>query len=116
MEWLFLTSEKQLEEINQMSFKPNILGVLVFKHSTRCSISVMALNRLERNWKCSIENLPAYYLDLLNNRQLSLKIADLYTIEHESPQVLVIKNGKCIFSASHSNINVDDIITTITNQ
>ena len=116
MDWLFLTSEKQLEEINQKSFDPKLLGALLFKHSTRCSISIAALNRLERNWKFSNENLPTYYLDLLNNRQLSIKIADSFTIEHESPQVLIIKNGKCIYSASHSNINVDDIITSVKNQ
>ena len=116
MEWLFLTSEKQLEEINQRSFDPQLLGVLLFKHSTRCSISTAALNRLERNWKFSNESFPAYYLDLLNNRQVSIKISDSYTIEHESPQVLVIKNGKCIYSASHSNIVVDDIITILKNQ
>lgn len=116
MEWLFLTSEKQLEEINQSSFDPHLLGVLLFKHSTRCLISMAALNRLERKWKSSNENFPVYYLDLLNNRLLSKKIADLYEIEHQSPQVLIIKNGKCIYSSSHFDINVDDIISSITNQ
>lgn len=113
MEWLFLSSEKQLEEINQRSFDPQLQGVLLFKHSTRCSISSAALNRLERNWRSSDKNFPVYYLDLLNNRPLSKKIADLYNIEHESPQVLIIKNGKCIYSTSHSDINVDDIISAI---
>lgn len=113
MEWLNLTSESQLEEINQGSFDPQFLGVLLFKHSTRCSISSAALNRLERNWKFSNETFPAYYLDLINHRQLSQKIAESYLIQHESPQILIIKNGKCIYSTSHSDINVDDIISII---
>jgi bacillithiol system protein YtxJ len=116
MEWLHLSSEDQLEEINQRSFDPQLMGVLLFKHSTRCSISSAALNRLERNWKLSNETFPAFYLDLLNNRLLSMKIADYYSIEHQSPQVLVIKNGKCIYSTSHSDINADDIVSSTKNQ
>jgi bacillithiol system protein YtxJ len=109
MDWLSLTAEDQLEQINEKSFDDSIKGVLLFKHSTRCSISSMALNRLERNWDLSAIELPAYHLDLLKHHSLSSKIAAMYHIKHESPQVLIIKNGKCIYSASHSDIHVADI-------
>jgi bacillithiol system protein YtxJ len=109
MDWLPIISEVQLEEINQKSFDSLIKGVLIFKHSTRCSISSMSLNRLERKWDFSINSFPAYFLDLIRYRNLSDQVADIYHVEHESPQVLVVKNGKCIFTASHSDINVGDI-------
>ncbi len=105
MDWLILASENQLEEIIQKSFEPRIIGILLFKHSTRCSISSMALNRLERNWTFSNELFPAYHLDLLQHQRLSAEISAMFNVQHQSPQVLVIKNGKCIYNASHSDIS-----------
>ncbi|MES2593068.1 MAG: bacillithiol system redox-active protein YtxJ [Bacteroidota bacterium] len=109
MDWLDLNTESQFEGINQESAEQHIKGVMLFKHSSRCSISSMALNRLERSWKLSGDNIPTYYLDLLKYRSVSTKIAELYNVEHESPQVLIIKNGKCIYSASHSAISTAEI-------
>lgn len=109
MDWLKLTSETQLEEINQKSFGTQIKGILLFKHSTRCSISSMALSRLERSWKFSNDIVPAFNLDLLQHPSVSSKIAELFNVRHESPQVLIIKNGKCIYNVSHSAITAADI-------
>lgn len=114
MNWVSLTTEKQLEEIDKLSYSPEIKGILLFKHSTRCSISSMALSRLERNLKVS-NILPIYLLNLLDYRSVSQHIAEHYQITHESPQVLVIKNGKCIYTASHSEINADDIQSAVIN-
>ncbi len=108
MNWLSLTTEQQLEEIDKRSYTPEIKGILLFKHSTRCSISSMALNRLERSLKVS-DTLPIYLLDLIDYRSVSQHIADRYHVEHQSPQVLLIKNGKCVYNASHSEINATDI-------
>jgi bacillithiol system protein YtxJ len=115
MNWLKLVNENQLEEIQNNSFNPTIKGVVLFKHSTRCSISSMALSRFERGWSLDQEKAPAYYLDLLNYRHISSLIADKYAVEHESPQVLIIKDGKCIYHASHSDINVADIEKALNN-
>lgn len=115
MNWLMLTDEKQLAELHQLSYDVGNKGVLLFKHSTRCSISDIALNRLERNWDISSEYLPAYYLDLLKYRSISDKIVSKYGIPHESPQVLIIKNGKCVYTNSHSEISFVDIKNTLFN-
>lgn len=109
MDWLPLVTNDQLEEINQRSFDPSLKGVMIFKHSTRCSTSSMALNKLERNWDLSNTVFPIYFLDLLKFPSLSSTIAMSYNIRHESPQVLVIRNGKCIYTASHSSIRFDEI-------
>jgi bacillithiol system protein YtxJ len=109
MNWLPLIAENQLMEIDSLSNNPDVKAVLILKHSTRCSISIAALGRLERTWKISEKEVPAYYLDLLNYRNVSAGIEQHYGITHESPQVLIIKNGKCIYSASHSDISTPDI-------
>lgn len=107
MNWIPLTSEKQLEEIITES---NETPVIIFKHSTRCSISTTALNRLERNWKGDeIGAIKTYYLDLLTYRPVSAKIASLLDVEHQSPQAILLQNGKAVWDASHYDIQFESI-------
>ena len=104
MNWIPLTDEKQLAEIVNISQeKP----VVIFKHSTRCSISSTALNRFERAWDS--DATTAYYLDLIAYRPISGLIASQFDIEHQSPQVLVIDKGTCPYSATHWDISVEEI-------
>ena len=104
MNWEQLTELQQLEQLKVESFQAPIL---LFKHSTRCSISVMALNRFDREWNNTTVN--AYFLDLLNYREISNQIAILFEIEHQSPQVLLIKDGECVYHASHNAIDAQAI-------
>lgn len=103
-----LNTLSQLAEIDLLSQeKP----VVIFKHSTRCSISSMVFNRFEKNYKTQNQDqLPVYYLDLLSYRNISNEIASKYGVEHQSPQTLLIKNGKCIHDASHTDIELSEII------
>lgn len=112
MNWNTLTTIAQLETIvNAQSYNEPIL---LFKHSTRCSISTASLSRVERNWKEDDNTkVQPYYLDLLQHRDVSNHIATLTGVEHASPQVLIIKNGKCVYNASHSDIRYDDIMDNI---
>ncbi len=109
MNWIALQNSEQLSQIISESKIPGHLGVLLFKHSTRCSISNMALSRLERKWNYAPEKLSTYYLDLLRYQELSSKIEAVFGIEHQSPQILLIQNGICTFSQTHSDINVSEI-------
>lgn len=104
-----LVDENQLAEINIVSNKPHVHGVLIFKHSTRCAVSMQALKNLTRQWQFNNDELPIYYLDLIKYRDLSNKIASLYEVRHESPQMLFIKNGTCTGNASHSEASITTI-------
>jgi bacillithiol system protein YtxJ len=105
MNWINLTDIDQLEEIIDASQSE---AVVIFKHSTRCSISSTALNRLERAW--NLENAKAYYLDLIAYRSISAEIAERFEVEHQSPQVLIIKNGECVYHESHWDISFDQML------
>ncbi len=109
MEWISLATDEQLEEIKNQSNLPGLAGVAIFKHSTRCSISSMVKNRLERSWDLPENNLPIYYLDIIAFRSISDKIASEYDVVHQSPQLLIIKKGECIYSASHNQISVNSV-------
>lgn len=105
MNWINLTAPEQLQEIKEKSKeKPQ----LIFKHSTHCGISSMTLNRLERSQ--NPENIDCYFLDLIANRMLSNSIAEVFQVHHQSPQILLIIKGECVFDESHSSINMDDIL------
>lgn len=111
MNWNNLQSIEQLDAINTESEQMN---VLIFKHSTRCGISAASLNRLERYWNNSdSEKIKPYYLDLLCYRNLSDLISQRYGVHHESPQVLIILKGKCVYSATHSAITYQDVINNV---
>lgn len=107
MNWTKLTELAQLDTIDAASHtKP----ILIFKHSTRCSISSTALARMERGWTSDLNaGHTVYYLDLLAYRSISNMIAERYALEHESPQVLVIRDGQCVYSASHLTITPQDV-------
>lgn len=104
MNWIPLNQETQLDEIIA---KSATIPQVIFKHSTRCSVSSMAKNRLDK--KEAPEGINFYLLDLLKYRSLSNKIAESFQVQHQSPQVLVINNGKCIYNESHSGITFDEI-------
>jgi bacillithiol system protein YtxJ len=105
IEWLSLEKEQQLDEIIQLSHDVHIDAVAIFKHCTRCSISSMAKNRLERSWNPNNKNIPVYYLDLISFRQLSNEVANRFDLIHESPQLLLIQKGELKAHASHSAIS-----------
>lgn len=100
--WTPLTSIEQLNELTELSKEKT---VVIFKHSTRCSISIMSKSRMDSNWDGTDEDAIMVYLDLIKYRDLSNQIALDFNIMHESPQVLVIKNGVCTYSATHGNID-----------
>lgn len=103
--WNQLTDLGELNEIITLSQeKP----VVIFKHSTRCSISRMALKQFENSYDLD-NNITPYFLDLLNHRDVSNEIAAKFSVQHQSPQILVIKEGKSVYNASHSDIDADDL-------
>ncbi len=105
MQWIPITSVDQLDTIKTASFtKPQV----IFKHSTTCSISKMALSRFEREE--APVSIDFNYLDLLNFRSISSEIAEKFQVHHESPQVLLLRNGECIYDESHYGIMMDEII------
>jgi bacillithiol system protein YtxJ len=104
MNWKHLTSIVDLDEAISAS-SDSI--VILFKHSTRCSISRMALKMLEMGWDESLSGVSAYHLDLLNHRDISAAIAEKLNVEHQSPQMLVLRGGAVLEFANHSNISSD---------
>jgi bacillithiol system protein YtxJ len=108
MNWIQLESADQLTEI-----KKNEGYSLIFKHSTRCSISMMAKRRFELDWEDLPEDMPLYFLDLISYRELSAQVAQLFQVHHESPQLLLIKDGECVLDQSHGAISVEEALSVL---
>jgi bacillithiol system protein YtxJ len=101
LNWLPLTSIEQLETIKNES---NTGAVLIFKHSTRCGISKMVIKQFEKLFTEENQHLKVYYLDLLNYRDISNEIAVKFQVMHQSPQLIVFRNGSVVHHASHNDI------------
>jgi bacillithiol system protein YtxJ len=100
--WISLKDLGQLNEIIALSTeKP----VLIFKHSTTCGISRMAMKQFESDFNLN-EKVTSYYLDLLSYRAISNEIANRFSVTHQSPQLLLIIDGKSVYDVSHSAIDV----------
>jgi bacillithiol system protein YtxJ len=108
MKWIALESADQINEIKQ---HPGYS--IIFKHSTRCSISMMAKKRFELEWDDLPDEISLYFLDLIKYRELSNQIASDFHVHHESPQMLLIKSGECILDQSHGGISVDEALTMV---
>ena len=105
MNWIQLTDLGQLNEISTLS---NEKPVIIFKHSTRCSISRMALKQFENEFDLN-DVVEVYLLDLLEHRDISNEIASRFNVYHQSPQLLLIKEGKSVYDVSHSAIDATEL-------
>lgn len=97
-----------LESLERAIAESNDTPALFFKHSTRCSISSMALKRFEREWDKSIK-CDIYFIDLIAKRDVSNRLSELTNVQHQSPQIVLIKKGIAIYNASHSGIDAKEI-------
>ena len=111
MNWIKLTDNIQLYDLIKQTVDDASLTVLLFKHSTRCSISSMVKRRID---SLNVPNhvLPVY-LDLIAFRAISNEIADYFGVTHESPQLLVIQNVKVTAIANHTNVSEQFVSNTI---
>lgn len=104
--WKKIESQKDLDAAIEKSSQQK---VLIFKHSTRCFISKTVLRSLEKQMQESDKNFGYYFLDLLAYRSISNEIESRFDVVHQSPQLIVLENGKAIYNASHQNIDLDKI-------
>jgi len=93
-----------VEEINTIIEISKIQPILIFKHSTSCGISRMVMKQFESLFNEENKHLKVYYLDLLNFREVSSKLSEVFQVIHQSPQLLVIKNGISVYDKSHYEI------------
>tara|TARA_R100001369_G_scaffold56040_2_gene82814 strand:- start:16 stop:393 length:378 start_codon:yes stop_codon:yes gene_type:complete len=105
MPWLPLTTIDQLETIADQS---KTKTQLIFKHSTRCGISRMVMNQFVSAYDVDV-NADLHYLDLLNYRDVSNEVGYKFQVMHQSPQLLVLRNGVVVAHASHGAINEMDL-------
>lgn len=104
--WIDLNTLEQLDVINERS---KTKTQFVFKHSTRCGISRMVISQFKKDYQLSESEADLYYLDLLSYREISGAIAQTFNVMHESPQLLIIKNGVVVAHKSHGGINELDL-------
>jgi bacillithiol system protein YtxJ len=107
MDWIRIQSPDQIDAAIEDSHDQI---VLIYKHSPICGLSSHAHQKLE-NGKAEIIDmkLKTYFVDVVSQRQLSRSIAERFNIVHQSPQVLLIKDGECIYDTSHFNISIEKI-------
>ena len=108
--WQTLDSLEQIKDIEKLSQKQ---PVVIFKHSTRCGISHMAKHQLERDWDFEPGELKLYFLDLIRHRPVSNAVAETLGVVHQSPQIILLRNGQVVFHTSHHRVGVEELKTAL---
>ncbi len=108
IDWIVLNEKEQLSSIANAKGES-----LIFKHSTRCPVSMMAKRNFESEGGVLPGTVPVYFLDLIRFKDVSNKIAETFNIQHESPQLLLIRDGKCVFTSSHGDINAPEVLSQL---
>ncbi|MDH3215177.1 MAG: bacillithiol system redox-active protein YtxJ [Candidatus Krumholzibacteria bacterium] len=104
--WKTLDSRKSLRQlIDRSRYVPTV----IFKHSTRCGVSHFAKKQLERDWDLAADAVDVYYLDLVAHRDVSNDVSIAFDVRHESPQILLIRDGESIYDTSHQGVSVQAI-------
>lgn len=104
VDWNYLESMENLDAAEQLSHEKT---VVLFKHSTRCSISRFVLKQFENTYDIPADKMAIYFLDLIEYRPISNEIAERFEVMHQSPQMIVLKDGKSIYDSSHESIDAN---------
>jgi bacillithiol system protein YtxJ len=107
MNWIEIKDASAVNTLKLESAANPGHAYVIFKHSTRCITSRTAKNLFESEWSASN---PVYLINVVEFREASNSAATLFGVHHESPQVLVIQNGKCVYDNSHSMIDATEVI------
>ena len=102
--WKNLSS---IEDLNKAQQDSHIKTVVLFKHSTRCSISRFVLKNFENTVTIPEEEMDFYFLDLIEYRSVSNEIAERFNVIHQSPQLIILKKGEAVYDASHESIDAE---------
>jgi len=102
LQWNYLESMESLDSAEQLSHEKT---VVLFKHSTRCSVSRFVLKQFENTFDIAEDKVELYFLDLIEYRPISNEIAERFGVTHQSPQMIVLKDGKAVYDASHESID-----------
>lgn len=109
MNWVTINNE---EEVNNIYNSPDYS--IIYKHSPRCMTSLMAYRQLKSEVSAATGiEMPIYIVDVIQNRKESMAIANTFRVEHESPQILVVKNGECIYDASHEDVSLREPLASL---
>ena len=109
MNWITISSEAEVDHIYQSADYS-----MIYKHSPRCMTSLMAYRQLKSEVSAASHiHIPIYLVDVIQNRKESQAIANTFGVEHESPQLLVVKAGQCIYDASHEDVSLKDSLASL---
>jgi bacillithiol system protein YtxJ len=109
-EWIKFTD---IEQLNEIVLQSETTPIIIYKHSTRCGLSAMTQNMLDRDWARLKQHAKLYFLDLIQHRNISNNVAERFNVRHQSPQILIIKKGQSVYDVSHYQIKVETILENL---
>ncbi|MDX1591264.1 MAG: bacillithiol system redox-active protein YtxJ [Balneolaceae bacterium] len=107
--WVYPDNKDELSRILETSDKL----VLVYKHSNRCATCLMTMRVAEKIMREFGDRLRYIFLDVIHNRDISSHVAEMTSVRHESPQVILINDGITVMDLSHGHIGYETLQNAI---
>ncbi len=108
--WRSINDDDALREIVMAS---NTKPQVIYKHSTRCATSFFALKNVQRISGEGRKKADFYMVDVIGQRTLSFQVAELLGIHHESPQLIILKDGEVCWHGAHQNVGAEAVEVNI---
>jgi bacillithiol system protein YtxJ len=104
---------QRIEDLDRLLAQTSDRPLLLFKHSLTCGTSAEALDELLDH--INGDGLDARYaiLTVQSQRELSNAVSARLGVRHETPQALLIRHGRVIWSASHFRVTAAAVQSAI---
>jgi bacillithiol system protein YtxJ len=103
--WRIPENKNDVDSILNNDDKPQI----IFKHSSRCGTSILSKSSLDSGMESISQKADVFMIDVVAMREISNYVAEVTGVKHESPQLLLIKNGEVFWHASHGEVRIDKL-------
>lgn len=106
-----------IEDLDATLAKSNDAPIFIYKHSTQCPINARAAFRIQAYMDKQGGALPKMHMVwVIESRLISNAIEDRLSVKHESPQLLLVKDGKALWNASHEDITAENVQRALESQ
>jgi bacillithiol system protein YtxJ len=111
-----LTSLERLEQLDRLIIESQAQPVLLFKHSYTCGVSAEALDELITHLNEDNPDVRYAMVTVQTHRDISNAVSAKFGVRHETPQALLVRDGRVVWSASHFRVNAEELNKALRNQ
>jgi bacillithiol system protein YtxJ len=105
---------QHLDELDRLLDESEHRPLLLFKHSYSCGTSAEALDELVDHLNGTALDARYAMVTVQTHREISNEVASRLGVRHHTPQAILVRGKRAVWSASHFRVNAGEIRRAIT--